>query len=342
MAKPYKRKDSPYWWIRPTVDGIQQPQSTKTTDYQEALDQLRRLEGKIVDGLITATTQSVTFGDLCDLLERDYRTHQRHSLVHLQCRLERHIRPALGALRASSISTVTISAYIERRQEANASAATINRELAVIRRAYALGRRSGAILTAPFIDLLPEDNVRQGFFNEDHFRAVLRVANPLLKDVLIVAYYTGWRLQSILTLEWSSIDERDQVIRWKLRKNRKPVTFPLAPFPELAEAIARRKAATKGLITPWVFHRDGACVKSIQTAWEIARRKANVPGRLLHDFRRTAVRNLKRGGWSDTEIMNMVGLKTLSMLIRYSITTEDDILRKAALIAHKAPPVEQA
>jgi hypothetical protein len=49
------------------------------------------------------------------------------------------------------------------------------------------------------------------------------------------------------------------------------------------------------------------------------------------------VKNLKHAGWSDTEIMNMVGLKTLAMFLRYNITTEEDILSKAARMAHKTP-----
>ena len=40
---------------------------------------------------------------------------------------------------------------------------------------------------------------------------------------------------------------------------------------------------------------DGAPVGDFK-AWTTARTKAGVPGRLFHDFRRTAVRNLIRAG----------------------------------------------
>jgi integrase len=337
MAKPYRRKDSKFWYIAPVIHGLQMPQSSKTTDYQEALDMLRRMEGKIVDGLITTQTNKILFKELSDMLKRDYKIKGRRSESDMISRLDKHVSPFLGELKASTINAVTISQYVERRLSDNAKPATINRELAAIKRAYSLAKKSDIVLNTPSIEMLPEDNVRQGYFNEDHFRSCLKFANPILKDALIVAYYTGWRIDSILHLEWVNVDSDVIRLRMNQTKNRKATTFPLGPFPELSEAIERRRESGKGLITPHVFHRKGERVISIRKAWEIARKKANVPGRLIHDLRRTAVRNLKKTGWSDTEIMNMVGLKTISMLLRYGITTEEDILTKAnAMVARAA------
>lgn len=337
-ARPYKRGDSSFWWIAPVIDGEQKPRSSKTTDYQEALDMLRKLEGKIAEGLITASTEKILFSELCKAVERDYSIKDRGSKDDMERLLRLHVKPFLGDMRAASITLDTINEYKEHRLREGAARATINNELAAINRAFSLGQKLGAIITVPYIEKLPVDNVRQGYFTEPHFRSVLRFANPLLKDVLIVAFYTGWRINSILNLEWGNIDEAAGVMRLRANqtKNRKATTFPLEPFPELQAAIARRKKASKGLITPWVFHRKGERARSIRKGWEIARFKAKVPGRLIHDFRRTAVRNLKKMGWSDTEVMNMVGLRTLSMLIRYGITTEGDILEKAKAMAQKA------
>ena len=77
MAKPYRRKDSAYWWISPTVNGVQINQSSKTTDYQEACNLQRRLEGKVAEGLITVQSHKVTIGELCDLHLSDMRQQKR-------------------------------------------------------------------------------------------------------------------------------------------------------------------------------------------------------------------------------------------------------------------------
>ncbi|MFB3144502.1 MAG: tyrosine-type recombinase/integrase, partial [Candidatus Methylomirabilales bacterium] len=57
-------------------------------------------------------------------------------------------------------------------------------------------------------------------------------------------------------------------------------------------------------------------------SWATACRKAGVPGRIPHDFRRTAVRNLERAGVPRSTAMKMVGHKTEAIYPRYAIVDE--------------------
>jgi hypothetical protein len=50
--------------------------------------------------------------------------------------------------------------------------------------------------------------------------------------------------------------------------------------------------------------------------------KAGYPGKLLHDFRRTAVRNLERASVPRSTAMQMVWHKTESIYRRYAIVDE--------------------
>jgi integrase len=344
MAKPYKRKGSKYWYVAPWIDGRQVPQSSGTTDYEQAEKKLKILEGRIASGApIHARTDRGAFAELLELVRSDYQVKEQNSLYDAEKRLDVHLIPRLGHLPTGKISTQAINDYILARrsdQERKASNGTINRELALIKRAFTLGIREGLVSSRPHIELLPENNTRKGFFGEESFRAVLAHANATLKDVLVMAYYTGWRIESILKIQWRNVDLAEGNLRLfaEQTKNTMQTFFPLDPFPQLRTMLERRAQERKEnrIIIPQVFHRDGKPVKSIRTAWEVARVAAGVPGRLIHDFRRTAVRNLKKMGFSDTEIMEMVGIKTISIFRRYNITTEADITEKAKAIAKRA------
>ena len=81
----------------------------------------------------------------------------------------------------------------------------------------------------------------------------------------------------------------------------------------------------RSIICPWVFQRDGQPIKRLQRVWEKAFRAAGCPGRMPHDFRRTAVRNLVRVGIPERVAMQMTGHKTRSVFERYNIVSAGDL-----------------
>ena len=67
----------------------------------------------------------------------------------------------------------------------------------------------------------------------------------------------------------------------------------------------------------------------LDRAWQRARDKAGLPGRIPHDFRRTAVRNLEQAGVPRSVAMKLTGHKTEAVYRRYAIVSPGD-LRSAA------------
>ena len=235
--------------------------------------------------------------------------------------------------------------YIKSRQNAEAANATINRELAALKRSFRLGLRAGLVGKVPYIGLLREDNARQGFFELEHFEAVRRHLPEPLRAVVTFAYITGWRIRSeVLTLRWSQVDFQHGWVRLEpgTTKNKLGRMFPLTP--ELRAVLEAQRQHTdslqkSGTIIPYVFHRDGRPIHYFRRSWLTACTLAGCPGRIPHDFRRTAVRNLERAGISRSAAMALVGHKTQSIYNRYAIVAEQDLKDAGEKLAtlHQAP-----
>src|SRR5262249_3518474 len=157
-------------------------------------------------------------------------------------------------------------AYTTRRLEAGLKPASINRELAALRRMFALAIRAGKLATRPHIALLTEDNAREGFLDPADF-AALRAALPArLADGALFAYLTGWRRTEVATLTWADVDLRGGTIRLRAvhSKNKRSRIVKLTGA---LLALVERRASARRLDCRLVFHRDGAPLGDFRKVW---------------------------------------------------------------------------
>src|SRR5439155_14983070 len=152
------------YWVKYYRNGRPYRESTGSTVERDAKDLLNRRLGDIASGRpMNPRADRIKVGELLDDLLTEYEVNERASLRRMK-ELVNHLRPALGHLKAAAVTTADINRYIAARQVSGAANATINRELAALKRAYSIACKATKILAKPYIPMLTENNVRTGFF----------------------------------------------------------------------------------------------------------------------------------------------------------------------------------
>jgi integrase len=109
------------------------------------------------------------------------------------------------------------------------------------------------------------------------------------------------------------------VLEIRLRRSH-CVSFPFRKSPVLMALLEQQRERAGALqrevgkIIPHVFFlKSGEPIRDYRTAWRTATRRAGIPGRHVHDLRRTAVRKLERAGVPRSWAMKLIGHKTEAM-----------------------------
>ena len=203
--------------------------------------------------------------------------------------------------------------------------------------------QAGKQVSKPNIPLLKENHVRTGFFEPEQFESVKNHLPVHMQPIVEFAYITGWRTPSeILPLEWRQVEMKAGEVRLDAGTTKNgegrvfPFTSELRRVLEDQQAVAERLNRENGAITRHVFcytkgKKAGKQIteSGFNKAWRKARVEAGCPGRIPHDFRRTAVRNLVRAGVPERVAMQLTGHKTRAVFERYNIVSPGD-LRDAA------------
>ena len=350
--------ETPTWYIQFYVDGKPYRESSHSDVYNTAQKLLKRRISEVETGkLQNPATRKIPVGELLDDLIADYQTNNPRSFKRFASpAVTFHLRPYFGDMRANLLATKHLREYLAARDKDGAAVATVNREIQLLRRAYSLAYYH----EPPKVQAIPnfkgmqrkENNARKGFFEHGEY-VKMRDALPRdERDLLIYAYYTGCRRGEILKLTWEYVDLPGWAVRLPSddeetglhMKNDEARIIPLGgPGKELYEMLDARKTLRDQICptSPWVFFRSedrtrrihnsfvGTPICDFRDVWAAAAKETGVK-RLLHDLRRTGVRNLVRAGVPEAVAMRISGHKTRSVFERYNITSEADLHDAAA------------
>ena len=150
------------WMMKLWVGGKPLKRSARTTSRAQANKQLEQWKAQIRQGVYVPDADQTRFEDLVTLLLGEYRANGRKSLDRVEDAVD-HLKGFLAGWRALAISTDRVVAYVRHRQDQEAANATINRELAALKRMFRLGERAGKVVRRPFIAIAPGAQRQDGF-----------------------------------------------------------------------------------------------------------------------------------------------------------------------------------
>src|SRR5215471_8988578 len=178
----FRKPPNKRWFIQFYKDGKRIRESTGLTDWSEAQKLLRqRLHEVDKNEYVERKGKPVRIEELFACLKEHHEINRPRSVQDLEGRWN-HLGPVFGQVTADRLATDDIRHYIRSRQKEGAANATVNRELAALRRMFNLGRQCTPpkvrnVDTRHLFSMLKEDNVRRGFVEDADFSKLVAEAH---------------------------------------------------------------------------------------------------------------------------------------------------------------------
>ena len=283
----------------------------------------------------------VTFEQLEEWLQADYKRQNNKSWGRVETALK-HLRPVFGRKRAVEITADATHRYDDLRMAQNASPATRQYELAMLRRMFKVAIERRKLQNVPGFPKVPVDNARHDQISErEHLllttseKGLPDYARPLQGWL----YHGGLRdFSECVSLTWAeNVDLSGQrILLWET-KQKEPRVIPYRQYPELRAVVEAQLAYTQhwervtGKKITAVFHRAGVAMKAFPyRAWHGACERLGIVGRdgrhkIPHDNKRSFRRRLDLQNIPRSTAKKMIGHKTDRVFDRYFDLAEHDL-----------------
>jgi integrase len=293
--------------------------------------------------------KALTFAELIDLYLSEGAGHKKASTLKTdQGRVEHHLRPLLGAMRADRVAR----ADVERMRDAVTTGKTAEKiETGKKRRAGSMttGGKGAAAQCVALASSVFAFAVARGLCASNPARGVKKApvrklerflseaeiarlaealdteaqhtGNPYASSAIKLLLLTGCRRGEIVNLRWEHVDFERECLRLPDSKTGAKVVYLNAPARVLLQALPRM--ADNPRVFPGM--RADSASASIQNAWERVRAAAGLVGVRTHDLRHSFASVGAAGGLSLPIIGALLGHKHATTTARYAHLSADPL-----------------
>jgi integrase len=333
----YRRKDSPYWWVKLALpDGRQVCKSTRLEVLEDAEEFVVRLKAEAYEAARTGIPAEQNWQDAVVHYLED--SADKRTLDDDKAHLLR-LDPYLRGCRIADINMNVLRPFIQDRKKNDGVAnSTVNRALEIVRRILYLARDDwGWITRVPKIRMLKEPKRRIRFLTDQEADRLVLALPEHLVPVVRFALATGCRMREVLRMEWSRVDF-DRRVAWLdpgTTKNGDGRGLPLN-----RDAILALRGV-QGQHKRWCFTYQGKSMEAIGSAWKRSLKRAGIENFRFHDLRHTWASWHVMSGTTLQELMELGGWKSYEMVLRYAHLAPEHLSNAAARIERQPKLVEK-
>jgi len=322
----YKRQDSPVFWMSFSVNGKQYKRSTGTADKRLAEAVLGKVRGQVVEGKWFEVDQAKqhTFDEMMEKFMREYAPSRELKTQKSYITSLNNLRKYFTGMLLSDITPLSISNYYQKRKGDGVSISSINREFAMLSKAFNLAyKRWGWCNENPCskIQREPENNQVDRWLTNEESERLISVCSSYLNgdmvDIVIIALHTGMRQGEILNLKYTDIDIFRKVITVLKSKNKTPRTIPMN---ETVYQLFLRRSKIRSM-SGFVFTTGNGTrhmVRNLIREFDKAVEKAEIKDFTFHCLRHTAATWMIQCGIDIYTVSKIMGHKDIKTTMRYA------------------------
>ena len=311
------------WWVCIRHKGKKIQRSLETDNKNLAVSIESKLRIELIEGKYFDKHEGErkTFKEMVD---RFIKEHAPKVSLNMQKSYEAslsNLLPYFGDFELSAITPKKIAEYKVLRYSEKVKPATINRELAMLSKAFSLAFKEWEWVKENPVSRVTkerENNRRDRWLTGDEEKRLLENSPQWLRDLIVFALHTGLRQDELLSLQWSRVDLFRKTIIIQESKNGKPRTIPLN---RIALDILMEKAKVRNLKSDLVFLSNAItkiCCQNLIKAFNTARDKASIQNLHWHSLRHSFATRLAQRGIDLYKISKFLGHVSITMTQRYA------------------------
>ncbi|MBZ0098265.1 MAG: tyrosine-type recombinase/integrase [Taibaiella sp.] len=276
----------------------------------------------------TAQRNEMTFGDVASRYINYAKDHNKRSIGDDFQRLRDHILPAIGKMKLSEISLVTLE-RLHADIKHKTSASTANRCAALFKKILNQAIEWSLIEKSPaqHLKMFKEPPPRDIFLNRDQCKQLIDACsqddNVYMCSLFLLAMFTGRRIGEIITAKWSDIDLGNRIWTFPSTKAGEQQRIPINNAVRDILTKTPRVVDNPHLI---VGAKPGAHVVHYRRAWNRILKQANIEPFPPHGLRHNYASTLVADGVHMAQVQSLLGHKSSLTTQKYAHHQHEDLM----------------